>query len=177
MKVGEAYFVGGGCPHALGEGCFVIEVQEPSDITLGAHPYNATPAAWRGDISEELFNERLLGAYVYDGCSYEENLKRWRAPRKVIRQGDWGSESIVIGPAQTKYFSFTELDVNSETEIRHTGFPQVAIVLDGEGELTWEGGSMKISKAKELFFPTDIPNFRGKGKVRLILCNPEGVEF
>ena len=177
VKVGEAYFVGGGCPHALGEGCFVIEVQEPSDITLGAHPYNATPAAWRGDVSEELFNERLLGAYVYDGCSYEENLKRWRAPRKVIRQGDWGSESIVIGPAQTKYFSFTELDVNSETEIRHTGFPQVAIVLDGEGELTWEGGSMKISKAKELFFPTDIPNFRVKGKVRLILCNPEGVEF
>ena len=119
----------------------------------------------------------MLGAYVYDGCSYEENLKRWRAPRKVIRQGDWGSESIVIGPAQTKYFSFTELDVNSETEIRHTGFPQVAIVLDGEGELTWEGGSMKISKAKELFFPMDIPNFRVKGKVRLILCNPEGVEF
>ncbi len=177
VKAGEAYFVGGGCPHALGEGCFVIEVQEPSDITLGAHPYNATPAAWRGDVSEELFNERLLGAYVYDGCSYEENLKRWRAPRKVIRQGDWGSESIVIGPAQTKYFSFTELDANSETEIRHTGFPQVAIVLDGEGELTWEGGSMKISKAKELFFPTDIPNFRVKGKVRLILCNPEGVEF
>ena len=35
VKAGEAYFVGGGCPHALGEGCFVIEVQEPSDYHAG----------------------------------------------------------------------------------------------------------------------------------------------
>jgi mannose-6-phosphate isomerase len=33
VKPDEVYFVGGGVPHALGEGCFVIEVQEPSDIT------------------------------------------------------------------------------------------------------------------------------------------------
>lgn len=42
VQVGETYFVGGGCPHALGEGCFVIEVQEPSDITLGALPMRET---------------------------------------------------------------------------------------------------------------------------------------
>lgn len=177
VKVGEAYFVGGGCPHALGEGCFVIEVQEPADITLGAHPYHAIPESWRGNVSEETFNERLLGSYIYDGCSYEENLRRWRAPRKVIRKGDWGEESIVIGPDQTRYFSFTELTVDGETEMRRTGFPQVAIVLEGEGKLTWEGGELPLKKAQELFFPVDIPNFRIQGHARLILCNPEGAEF
>lgn len=179
VKVGDAYFVGGGCPHALGEGCFVVEVQEPSDITLGAEPYWAIPERWRNsmDIDQAEYDDRLLGAYVYDGCSYEENLKRWLAPRKLIREGDWGSESIVVGPDQTSYFSFTELIVNGETDILHTGFPQVAIVLDGEGELTWDGGSMPIKKAQEIFFPVDIPNFRVKGNVRLTLCNPEGVTY
>ncbi|MGI5884456.1 MAG: class I mannose-6-phosphate isomerase [Candidatus Spyradocola sp.] len=79
VQVGEAYFVGGGCPHALGEGCLVIEVQEPADITLGAHPYRAMPEAWKQknpDVPAGLFDERLLGAYVYDGCTYDENLRR-----------------------------------------------------------------------------------------------------
>ena len=177
VEEGEAYFVGGGCPHALGAGCLVIEVQEPSDITLGAHPYFAIPEAWRGNVSEELYNERLLGAYIYDGCSYEENLKRWRIPRKVIRQGEWGSEAIVIGPDQTKFFSFTELTVNGKTEMLRTGYPQVAIVTAGTGKLTWRDGEMEISKGKEIFFPVDIPEFCVEGDVKLVLCNPEGVEF
>ncbi len=178
VKLGEAYFVGGGCPHALGEGCFVIEVQEPADITLGARPLKHVPIERRDpNVSEELYNERLLGSYIYDGCSYEENLKRWRIPRKVIREGEWGSEAIVIGLEQTKYFSFTELTVDGETDIASTGFPQIAIVTEGEGKLTWDGGEMPIKQAKELFFPVDVPNFRVSGKVKLVLCNPEGVVF
>ena len=34
VKVGDVGFVGGGVPHALGQGCFVIEVQETCDITV-----------------------------------------------------------------------------------------------------------------------------------------------
>ena len=47
VQVGETYFVGGGCPHALGAGCFVIEVQEPSDITLDALPLKERASAGR----------------------------------------------------------------------------------------------------------------------------------
>ena len=50
VKAGEAYFVGGGVPHALGEGCFVVEVQEPCDITLGANTYEYIKERW-GNIS------------------------------------------------------------------------------------------------------------------------------
>ena len=134
VQVGETYFVGGGCPHALGEGCFVIEVQEPSDITLGALPMRETAKLWHIDYgkitpeAEAKYDERLLGSYIYDGCSYEENLRRWRIPRKMFRTGNWGTESIVIGPEQTSFFSFTELTVHGEAPIRDTGFPQVAIV-------------------------------------------------
>lgn len=176
VKLGDAFFVGGGCPHALGEGCFVIEVQEPSDITLGALPLTR----WKPDASAEeqaLYDERLLGAYVYDGCSYEENLKRWLIPRKTIREGAWGSESYVIGPDQTSYFSFTELVVRGRVELIHTGYPQVAIVTGGSGKLLFEEGEMDIRQADELFLPYDVPSLSVEGDVRIVLCNPEGVRY
>lgn len=177
IQAGETYFVGGGCPHALGEGCFVLEIQEPSDITLDTRTYHVLPDAAKSEMSEELYHERLLGAYIYDGTDEEENLRRWRIPRKCIREGQWGNECIGIGPDQTKYFSFTKLTVHGETQMLRTGFPQIAIVISGEGVLYWDGGEMPISKAKELFFPVDIPGFSIRGNVKLILCNPEGVDF
>ena len=176
VKPGDAFFVGGGCPHALGEGCFVIEVQEPSDITLGAQPITR----WRPDAAPEqiaLHDERLLGSYVYDGCSYEENLNRWLIPRRTIREGDWGSECFVIGPNETSYFSFTELKVKGAAELIRTGFPQVAIVTAGSGRLVFEGGEMAIRQADEIFIPYDVPGLRAEGDVQIVLCNPEGVNY
>ena len=173
VKPGDAFFVGGGCPHALGEGCFVIEVQEPSDITLGALPLTR----WKKDATAEeiaLYDERLLGAYVYDGCDESENLRRWKIPRKTIRSGDWGREAFVIGPEQTSFFSFTELTVNGEVDLIRTGFPQVAIVTAGQGKLLWDGGEMDIAQADELFLPYDIKDLCARGDVTLVLCNPEG---
>lgn len=146
VNVGEAYFVGGGVPHALGEGCFVIEVQEPCDITIGAHTYEFVKERWGGAslTDKQTYDGRLLGSYIYDGCTFDENLKRRRIPRKIIRSGDWGKEEIIIGTAQTKYFSFTELTVNenSKTKIFDTGFPKTAIVLKGGGKISFKEGEI-----------------------------------
>ena len=154
----------------------MIEVQEPSDITLGAEKLTR----WKPDATPEeiaLYDERLLGAYVYDGCDYDENLRRWKIPRRVIRRGDWGSESYVVGPTETSYFSFTELIVKGEAPLLRTGFPQVAIVTAGEGALRYDGGEMTIKKADELFLPYDVPGLRVTGDVRIVLCNPEGATY
>jgi len=175
VKVGESYFVGGGVPHALGEGCFVIEVQEPCDITLGASTYESVNSWKKMSIDKQTYDERLLGAYIYDGCSFDENLRRWRIPRKVIRSGEWGREEIVIGTAQTSFFSFTELTVNGGAELLDTGYPQVAIVLKGEGKLSFSDGEMKIGQGDEIFLPFNVPGARVEGNLTIVLCHPEGV--
>lgn len=175
---GDSFFLGGGLPHALGTGCFVIEVQEPQDITLGWGNYELA-SRWPAtrELTKEFYDERLLGAYHYDGCSYEENLRRWKSVHKVIREGSWGNESIIIGPDQTTYFSFTEITLDGETEIAKTGYPQICIVTEGEGKLVWDGGEMEIKKGGEIFFPYDVPGFKAVGKLHLVLCNPEGAQL
>lgn len=176
VKPGDAFFVGSGCPHAVGAGCLLVEVQEPSDLTLGARPFYAETIR-DGDVTESFFDERLLGAYAYEGRSNEENLRKWASSQRVFRSGEWGTERILIGPEFTKYFSFTKLTVHGKADIRRTGYPQIAIVEAGQGVLSWEGGTMDIRQAKELFFPADIPGLQVCGDVEMLLANPEGVSF
>jgi mannose-6-phosphate isomerase len=178
VKAGDAFFVGGGVPHALGEGCFVIEVQEPCDITLGAHTYEYMKNnynRWRTAFDKETYDKRLLGAYIYDGCSYEENLKRWHIPKKQIRSGLWGKEELIIGTGQTKYFSFTELTVNGSTDMLDTSFPKVAIAVKGEGKIVYNTGEMLIKQGDEIFFPYNVPNAKVEGNLTMVICHPEGV--
>ena len=174
VQPGDTFFVGSGCPHAVGAGCLLIEVQEPSDLTLGARPFYAETIR-EDNVSETFFDERLLGAYIYQGCSYEENLQKWKSRKQCFRKGEWGEERILIGQDHTDFFSVTQLNV--KTSFYHTGYPQIAIVEDGSGTLLWNNGSMLIRRADELFFPVDIPDFQILGNVKLILANPGGVVF
>jgi mannose-6-phosphate isomerase len=192
VKAGETYFVGGGTPHALGEGCFCIEVQEPSDITVipihqqelkqifasklpdGADLSSSLVAPFLVD-SKAVYDEKTLGSFVYEGYSYEENLRRWRIPPKIIREGPWGKEYFLIGPEQTDYFSFTQADVQGKVGVRITGFPQVGIVLAGEGAILFDGGKMSVKKGDEVFLPYNIPGAAIDGNLSLVFCHPEGV--
>jgi mannose-6-phosphate isomerase len=175
---GDVFFVGGGLVHALGEGCFVIEVQEPSDITVVPVRKELLEKE-RGRVipdDEALYNEKVFGAFSYDGCTYEENLRRWKIPHRLIRQGDWGKEYFLIGPGQTSFFSFTQADIEGTADIIKTGFPQVGIVLKGKGEILYQGGKMAVSRGDEIFFPYDIPNAKAEGKLSIVFCHPEGAD-
>jgi mannose-6-phosphate isomerase len=179
VKAGDVFFIDGGVPHALGAGCFVIEVQEPSDITVVPIKQEIRVKQQKGAVmeSEAIYEEKMLGSFIYDGCGYEENSKRRLIPNKLIRQGAWGKEKFIIGPDQTSYFSYTQIDLSGHAEIIKTGFPQVGITLAGEGWLHFKDGSLFIKKGDELFFPYDIPSLAVEGDCSLILCHPEGAYY
>ena len=177
VKPGDAFFVGAGCPHSLGAGCFVVELQEPCDITLGALPFHELKKVWKSypETDEDRHNIRLLGSYEYKGLSYEDNLDHWMAKRKLIREGDWGKEEIIIGPDHTTFFSLTEAKITGETDIRNTGFPQISVILAGSGSIKYDAGEMIITKGDEIFLPYNIPGAKITGdNLLILLCHPEG---
>jgi len=178
VRIGDVFNIVPGLPHAVGAGCFLVEVQEPSDITIGWSKLKL-----RGAIPtkmQELHREILLDCYDYDGADYEKNLEKYRTEPKTIREGDWGAEKIMIGPEQTPYFSFTTLEAKAPAEILTRDFATVAIVLSGSGKLVWKGGSMEVKKADELFFPASVEGLSvepGKEGFSIVLCKPPGVEY
>ncbi|MGN0563825.1 MAG: class I mannose-6-phosphate isomerase [Candidatus Heritagella sp.] len=149
VKTGDVFFISAGLPHAVGCGCFLVEVQEPSDITVGWErlPDSASPQ------EQEFHKQRLLGCYEYEGSDEKENLRRHQVQPRVIRSGDWGEEKLIIGPEQTSYFSFTQLDARREVPLWQPGTAQVAIVLEGHGVLRCGETDRPIQKGDELFFP------------------------
>ncbi len=176
VEVGDAFFIEAGLPHAIGPGCFVAEVQEPSDITVGA---------WKKrdgtEEEKEAYKQRLLGCYNYNGADFEENLRRYRIAPRTIREGDWGKEELIIGQGQTEYFSFTRLSVNSSAPMLKTGFHQIAIVLSGRGVLRCADREEELKQGDELFFPYACKEVTIEAKpgeeIAILLCNPPGARY
>lgn len=171
VSPGDMFFVDAGIPHAVGPGCFLVEVQESSDITVGVRK--------RGFASkrEELeYKERLLGCYKYNGTGYAENLKRYKVPRRTIRSDKGGTETLLLGKEQTPYFSIVEVEIRDEFSFRDTGTFSIVIVLEGEGRMIFEGGVMDIKKSGEIFLPAGIKNFvwsnKGDEPLRIIQAFP-----
>ena len=81
----------------------------------------------------------------------------------------------MIGPEQTPYFSFTELQATAPVDLRQTGRAQIGLVLAGKGVLQYDGGSRPLQKADELFFPAAMTGARllpDPGGLTLVLCHP-----
>ena len=180
VQVGDLFFIEAGCPHAIGGGCFVVEVQEPSDITVGATKPRYNRENMTAEELEE-YKQRLLNCYIYDGADYETNLKKYKITPRLIRSGDWGTEHLMIGQEQTSYFSFTRIDANGAVSFLKTGFLQVMIVLEGKGTLTCGDQVYDIKKGDELFLPYDVDEVvmtpADGEKVSAVLCNPGQVTY
>ena len=172
VSVGEMYFVDAGVPHAIGPGCFVIEVQEPSDITVGARMRHFPDAD-----EEQVFIEKTMGCYHYIGRSYEENLAAYRIPPTVLVETEAGTETLLLGIQQTPFYSVTRLDVHGKMTTADRGTFSIAIILAGEGELVCAAGRMPIRQGDEIFLPAGIQDlsWQSAGELSVVRCYPPGV--
>ena len=148
------FLVEGGLPHAIGSGCFLIEIQEPTDLTLRAE--RTTP---RGHAVQDLAChqgigfERMLDCFHYDSYSYEETLRRWKIEPNLLRKDSGGEEFILIGEEHTSCFRMHQLNIRAEFAAVCQDRFAVAIVTEGEGTVSWDGEQIEVSQSDCLFIP------------------------
>ena len=133
-------FVEGGVPHAIGGGCFMVELQEPSDLMVVAERF--TPSGRRipdAKMHGGVGWERMFDVYQYDGRTFEETVA------KYVRRGDGalGDRALpvradrgaarICGPAFTDKFEMWRLSGGASVTLG--GAPAVVVVTDGEGAL------------------------------------------
>ena len=78
VAAGDFVFVDGGMPHAIGGGCFMIELQEPSDLMVVAE--RVTPSGRRipdAKMHGGVGWEKMFEVYEYEGLTYEEVCARY----------------------------------------------------------------------------------------------------
>lgn len=167
VEPGDMFIVSAGVPHAVGNGCFMIETQEASDITVG------TRLLKEGTEEEKRkYDDRLLGCYIYDGANYEDNLKKYRVEKLVINNSAGGRETALLGEGYTDCFSANELAINGEYEYLNNGAFKIGICIDGEGRIFYNEYDMDIRKGDEILIPANVDKLKFKGKLNIVLCDP-----
>lgn len=160
VKTGDFVFVDGGVPHAIGAGCFMVELQEPSDLMVVAE--RVTPSGRRipeGKIFCGLDLEDMLDVYDYQGRTVEDLCAKY--VRRNIKEN--GPVACVLGPELTDKFSMWRLSGGATLSLE--GAPAVAVVTEGEGY----SDGLPVVKGDRLVV-ADEPEFAVSGDVELVLC-------
>ena len=160
VRPGDSVFVPAGLPHALGEGTFVVEVQEPEDMSILLE--------WKGfqvDGPREgnlgLGIETVLEAVDRRGWSAEE------IATLVVRDG---REAETLAPASRPFFRAERITVTEPMEL-DAGF-SIFIALDGTGRLTAHGSETELAAGDTVLVPFAAGGLAVAGQLTLIRCRP-----
>jgi mannose-6-phosphate isomerase len=162
---GDAVLVPAGAPHAIGEGVFLVELQEPSDLSVLLE--------WEGfalDGSAEGhlgigFDEAL--ACVDRSGWGAERLARVRAGGRELRRG----VEAVLPPDADPFFRAERLRPRPRASLEPSF--AILVVVDGAGTLTTEhGGSLELRRGETILVPWCVGAATIEGDVEAIRCLP-----
>lgn len=154
VKKGDTFLIEGGTPHAIGAGCFLAEIQEPTDYTIRVE--RSTPSGLR--IADSMCHqglgfEKMMECFDYTGYTREQILKKWFIPSDPVEaQGDT-VRTRIVGYRQTPMFQMDSLRISSSGHIPGSGVFSVLYVLAGEGFLTCGRQEIGLHPGRQIFLP------------------------
>lgn len=167
VKNGDLWFVNGGVPHAIGGGCLMVELQEPSDLMV--IPERVTPA---GVVLAEqklhggLGFEKMFDCFSYDGLSERDTRARYF--RQYMPRDNVLTE--IVGDELTGCFAMKGLCVKGEVTLDWEECCAVAIVTEGAGALETKEGTMALKKSDRFLIGADSEQLIFRGDMQLIFC-------
>ena len=156
VAAGDFVFVDGGMPHAIGGGCFMIELQEPSDLMVVAERF--TPSGRRipdAKMHGGVGWEKMFDVYEYGGPTFEEVCATY------VKRAAGGLR--ILGPELTDKFEMWRVTGGgSVTLLRGRA---VAVVTDGAGEVN----GLAVIRGDRLLIADDR-DIVVQGAVTLVVC-------
>lgn len=176
-RPGDVFFIESGVPHAIGSGCLLVEVQEPTDITFRVEKMTGPD----GPYPEEVYHqgvgyEKMFDCFDYTGYTADKiDAKVRRAPSLASSCSAYELE-ILIGPADTSFFGMERLCVHTTFKLALEDRFASAVVLAGTGTVSSPAGSVSIKPSSELFLPCSVDpyiiNSNGSEVLEVLICRP-----
>jgi mannose-6-phosphate isomerase len=159
VEAGDAVFVPAGVPHAIGEGLLIVELQEPSDMSVLVE--------WKGFAADE--DEATLGMGwdtalpSVDRDAIDVSKLRGRRPEGAVAE---------LLPSDASGFFTAQRVAPAGGAVRlEPGFA-VAVVLDGSGRI----GELDVARGDALLVPHAAGPVTAEGELTAIVCRPPTVE-
>ena len=161
VSSGDFVFVDGGVPHAIGAGCFMVELQEPSDLMVVAERF--TPSGRRipdAKMHGGVGWERMFDVYEYEDLDYEEVCRRY-----VRRGGERKDHKAfcVCGPELTDKFGMWRVLSGGRVVLPRES--SVVVVTDGNGSVN----GIDVKTGDRLLVSGE-GNVEAHGDVALVVC-------
>lgn len=156
VNPGDTILIEGGVPHAIGQGCFLVEIQEPTDYSIRVE--RTTPSGFC--VADEMCHqgigfERMFECFCYEGLDRKETYRRWFLPPKVLRSDKGGRITSLVSYEDTPFFSMREIVVTATVEIENEGFCGLYI-LEGEGSMQVNHEELILLAPSQYFVPAEV---------------------
>lgn len=155
VKKGDVYLIPAKATHAIGYGCLILEVQEPTDFTI-------QPEYWCGD---KLLNthEMYLGLekdIALDCFDFSVNgdaciKKAKKQPVTIDENENYKKESIITS-ADTTCFNVFRYTINNSYTLQSA--PAIYVISAGSGVILGEDFKRKVKKGDYFFLPYAASN-------------------
>ncbi|MGZ4201600.1 MAG: class I mannose-6-phosphate isomerase [Thermoleophilaceae bacterium] len=159
VAAGDVVFVPAGTPHAIGQGVLILELQEPSDLSIMLEsPPGVEPTLGLG-------RERALEAVDRRGLG-EEKLHSLLRRERPLRPG----VRAVLPEAADPFFRAEWIEPDPLAEL-DAGFSNV-VVLEGGGTLVLEGGEEPLQRGSTVLVPAAAGPGELRGSLVAVRCRP-----
>ncbi len=164
VKAGDVIYIPAKMVHAIGSGCLLLEVQEPTDFTI-------QPERWCGEY-------KLSDREMYLGLGREQALecfemdKKYPAPLepKVISDENGVLYESMIDESITTSFSVRMVTLSGGSFVLGRG-AAIYVVLEGEGKISGDGYEKEIGKGDYFLLPENAKDkFSVTGKIKFAEC-------
>jgi mannose-6-phosphate isomerase len=162
---GDCVYVPAGTPHAIGEGIFIVEVQEPSDLGVLLEWERFVPSE---SAAMGLELDTALDATRRSAVSGDE-LESWICRSSDAPELRPGARAVVP-PQAEPFFRAEWLRPDPAVELE----PAFAVIVAvaGSGRLATEGGELELARGDTLLVPYGAGAGELTGAVEAIRCLP-----
>ncbi len=167
VRPGDGVLVPAGLPHAIGEGIFVVEAQEPTDWSI-LLDWSVLPIDGQVEGHLDLGFPTALQAVDRNGWSAAQ------LQEQLVRRPEGATavdELQAVLPASADPFFRVHLARPARALEVPAGF-SVAVVLDGSGELATDDGPLSVSRGDVLAVPAAAGAWEVPSGVTAIVCRP-----
>lgn len=152
VQPGDVYLIEGGIPHAIGTGCLIVEIQEPTDFTVRVE--RITPSGYHIDDAachQGAGYDRMMECFNFTGLSREETQRRWLIPAQS--KEDIPNISTLIGAPHTQLFSMDRIDVADRLTLPQQNRFSGMYILEGSGHFQCGEETFPLKKGDQFFLP------------------------
>lgn len=166
VKKGDVLYIPAGAVHAIGYGCLILEVQEPTDFTI-------QPERWCGDVKLSDYEMYLgLDKKTALTCFDFHSWTNGKVEIQTIEETEDYTYESLIGKNQTDCFCVNRIKAKQGAFCLSQP-ASVYVVTEGSGRLTGPDYAKSIKKGDYFFLPYNASgkfSVSGNPEIELIEC-------